>query len=109
MKTYTIRNPIKRIPEGMELNRRIYYIAAPKNLDAKVFRKFSDPAERLGAMRIPSMISFFQKKYHDGNNAFANISWKVLNACAGHNYRQIIDWLIAIEIIEVNEIYSKGG
>jgi len=106
MKNYTIKNPIKRIPTGMLLNRRIYYISSPIGLISKV-RKEYDCNEAFGVMRIVSYIRIAQKQYCDGKNLYANISRDVLRACAGDNYRTYIDWLIENKIIEVNESYSS--
>ena len=106
MTNYTIKNPIKRIPVGMLLNRRIYYISSPIGLISKV-RKEYDCNEAFGVMRIVSYVRIAQKQYCDGKNLYANISRDVLRACAGDKYRTYIDWLIENKIIEVNESYSS--
>lgn len=104
MQTYTIKNPIKRIPEGMQLNRRIYYITSPIGLISKLYQEYTQ--EVFAIMRIVSYIRVAQKQHCDGKNLYVNISRDILVSCAGKNYRKYIDWLIYNEIIDVNESYS---
>jgi hypothetical protein len=107
MQTYTIKNHIKNIPKGMELNRRIYYITSPAGLESKVFRQFKEPSERFAVMRLVSYIRICQKNYEDDQNNFVNIHREKLKNISGDDYRKYIDWLVENKIIEVNEKYSN--
>jgi hypothetical protein len=102
---YIIKNKIKRIPKGMQLNRKIYYISSPVGLISKVYKHF-DQNEAFGILRIISYIRIAQKQYTDGKNLYVNIPRNIFVACAGKKYRSYINWLIDNNIIQVNESYS---
>lgn len=108
MKLFTIKNTIKNVPAGMEINRRIYYITAPIGLDAKVFRAFKKPQERFAIMRIVSLIRIFQRQEEGKRNFFVNLDRNTLVDTAGKTYRVYLDWLIANNVIEENSIYKAS-
>lgn len=105
MKNYIIKNRIKRIPSGMELNRRTYHMTSPIGLISKVYQAF-DSTDAFAVIRIVSYIRIAQKEYADGNNMFVNISRQKMRDIAGDNYRKYLLWLETNDIIEINESYS---
>lgn len=102
----TINNPIKNIPSGMVLKRRILHLVTPIGLQNRVFRYWKKPSERLGVIRLVSYIAITQRKEHGDNNLFVNVYWETIRRIAGNNYRKSLLWLEQQNVIEINQKYK---